>query len=85
MTKIQLRRIVHAPVYNDDHIDLFFVKGTMKDTPTVGESFVFYRDHLDAGWWRTTPVLEVIEVGNDIHFTTQNSTYIVRKGWEETQ
>lgn len=83
MVKIQLRRTKRGEYHNEDHIDFLFVKGGMNEPPTIGESFTFYRNRMDAGWWKTTPVVNILRTGRVIEFETKNSTYVIKKGWGE--
>lgn len=81
MVKAQLRRDKHGPHYNQDRVDDGFVRGSYKDAPKFNECFRFFLGNLDAGWWTTSPVTDIIKNGRVTTVVTANSTYTLIKGW----
>lgn len=81
MIKVQLRRIKTGEEHVPTRLDNEFVKGVIPRMPKVGEGIIFYYTRMDEGWWRTTPIREIVKRGQQMDLLTLNSIYTLVKGW----
>lgn len=79
--KAQLKRTRRIGANPGLPMDDKFVRGSIREMPKVGDSFIFYMDRLGKGWVTTSPVKSVQREGRTYTIETENSTYILVKGW----